>query len=108
MQAAVLESPGNMLLVDHADPADPGPDEVLVAVRRVGICGTDHHAYRGMQNFFLYPRVLGHEVAVEVLEVGHGVTGCEGAISAPCCPTSPAGPATAASAEEPTAATASR
>ena len=74
MQAAVLESPGSMLLVDHAEPADPGPGEALVAVRRVGICGTDHHAYRGMQNFFVYPRVLGHELAVEVLAVGAGVT----------------------------------
>jgi len=74
MQAAVLESPGSMLLVDRADPADPGPDDVLVAVRRVGICGTDHHAYKGMQNFFVYPRVLGHELAVEVLAVGAGVT----------------------------------
>lgn len=74
MQAAVLESPGNMLLVERADPADPGPDEALVAVRRVGICGTDHHAYTGMQNFFAYPRVLGHELAVEVLAVGDGVS----------------------------------
>jgi 2-desacetyl-2-hydroxyethyl bacteriochlorophyllide A dehydrogenase len=63
-----------MLLVDHPEPADPGPDEVLVAVRRVGICGTDHHAYEGKQNFFVYPRVLGHELAVEVLAVGDGVT----------------------------------
>jgi threonine dehydrogenase-like Zn-dependent dehydrogenase len=64
-----------MLLVDHPEPAGPGPGEVLVAVRRVGICGTDHHAYQGRQNFFAYPRVLGHELAVEVLEVGRGVTG---------------------------------
>jgi 2-desacetyl-2-hydroxyethyl bacteriochlorophyllide A dehydrogenase len=74
MQAAVLESPRSMMLVERADPADPGPGEVLVAVRRVGICGTDHHAYNGMQNFLVYPRVLGHELAVEVLEVGAGVT----------------------------------
>jgi 2-desacetyl-2-hydroxyethyl bacteriochlorophyllide A dehydrogenase len=74
MQAAVLERPGSMLLVERDEPADPGPGEVLVAVRRVGICGTDHHAYRGMQNFFAYPRVLGHELAVEVLTVGDNVT----------------------------------
>ena len=74
MQAAVLERPGSMLLVERDEPADPGPGEVLVAVRRVGICGTDHHAYRGMQNFFAYPRVLGHELAVEVLTVGASVT----------------------------------
>ncbi len=51
---------------------DPGPsvDHALVRVRRVGICGTDLHAIRGRQPFFTYPRVLGHELAVEVLEIG--------------------------------------
>ena len=74
MQAAVLESPGSIVLAEHPEPPDPGPGEVLVGVRRVGICGTDHHAYGGTQNFFAYPRVLGHELAVEVLAVGAGVT----------------------------------
>ena len=74
MQAAVLERPGSILLVERDEPADPGPGEVLVAVRRVGICGTDHHAYQGMQNFVAYPRVLGHELAAEILTVGAGVT----------------------------------
>jgi threonine dehydrogenase-like Zn-dependent dehydrogenase len=40
----------------------------------VGICGTDHHAFGGTQNFFSYPRVLGHELAVEVLAVGRNVS----------------------------------
>ncbi|MCY4519650.1 MAG: zinc-binding alcohol dehydrogenase family protein [Caldilineaceae bacterium] len=44
--------------------------EVLVRVRRIGICGTDLHAYRGRQPFFTYPRVLGHELAVEVVDPG--------------------------------------
>lgn len=46
----------------------------LVAVRRVGVCGTDFHAWRGHQPFFSYPRVLGHELAVVVDAVGAGVT----------------------------------
>jgi threonine dehydrogenase-like Zn-dependent dehydrogenase len=66
-----------MALADREEPGRPDSGEVLVAVRRVGICGTDHHAYRGEQNFFAYPRVLGHELAVEVLDVGRGVTGVE-------------------------------
>jgi threonine dehydrogenase-like Zn-dependent dehydrogenase len=41
----------------------------LVRVHRVGICGTDWHAYHGRQPFFTYPRVLGHELGVEVVEV---------------------------------------
>lgn len=45
-------------------------DEALTRVHRVGICGTDLHAYEGTQPFFSYPRVLGHELAVEILELG--------------------------------------
>ncbi|TSB47238.1 zinc-binding alcohol dehydrogenase family protein [Alkalicoccobacillus porphyridii] len=47
--------------------------EVLVQIKRVGICGTDLHAYMGNQPFFQYPRVLGHELAGEVAEIGNGV-----------------------------------
>lgn len=50
-----------------------GPGEALVAIRRVGVCGTDLHAFHGRQPFFRYPRILGHELGVEVLEVGDGV-----------------------------------
>jgi threonine dehydrogenase-like Zn-dependent dehydrogenase len=41
-----------------------------VRVLRVGVCGTDLHAYRGRQPMMVYPVVLGHELAVEVLELG--------------------------------------
>lgn len=43
-------------------------------VHRVGVCGTDIHAFNGKQPFFSYPRILGHELGVEVLAVGAGVT----------------------------------
>ncbi|WP_088319260.1 zinc-binding alcohol dehydrogenase family protein [Kineosporia sp. R_H_3] len=74
MLAAVLTGPGRLELVERPEEPDPGPGEVLVAVRRVGICGTDYHAYDGTQNFIEYPCVLGHELAVEVLAVGRDVT----------------------------------
>jgi len=73
MHEVILERPGSLVLREGAEPLPPGPGEALVAVRRVGICGTDLHAYGGHQNFFAYPRVLGHELAVEVLDVGAGV-----------------------------------
>jgi 2-desacetyl-2-hydroxyethyl bacteriochlorophyllide A dehydrogenase len=44
-------------------------------VRRVGVCGTDYHAFHGRQPFFTYPRILGHELAVDVVAVGDGVEG---------------------------------
>ncbi len=60
---------------DTEHPGAAGRGEALVRVHRVGICGTDLHAYRGRQPFFTYPRILGHELGVEVVETGPGVTG---------------------------------
>src|SRR5436190_10013353 len=74
MQAITLLQPGEFQLSDSRPPAKPGPGEALVRVRRVGICGTDIHAYGGKQPFFSYPRILGHELGVEVIAVGGGVT----------------------------------
>ena len=47
--------------------------EAKVAVHRVGICGTDMSCYLGKFPFFAFPRTPGHELGVEVLEVGEGV-----------------------------------
>src|SRR5688572_2970812 len=74
MHALRLESPKEFQLVDVAEPAAPGPGEALVRVHAVGICGTDISAYLGKMPFVTYPRILGHELGVEVLEVGDGVT----------------------------------
>lgn len=43
--------------------------EALVKVTRIGICGTDLHAYEGTQPFFSYPRILGHELACEIVDL---------------------------------------
>jgi len=45
------------------DEPEPSPGHAIVRIRRVGICGTDLHAFKGNQPFFTYPRVLGHELA---------------------------------------------
>lgn len=74
VQTIVLEEPGRLMLAETAEPARPGVGEALVAVWAVGICGTDIHAFAGRQPFFSYPRILGHELGVEVLSVGAGVT----------------------------------
>jgi threonine dehydrogenase-like Zn-dependent dehydrogenase len=73
MLSVVLVAPGQLELLERPEPPAPRRGEALVAVRRVGICGTDHHAYAGRQNFIRYPCVLGHELAVEVLALGPGV-----------------------------------
>lgn len=41
---------------------------VLLRIRRIGICGTDLHAFEGTQPYFNYPRILGHELAAEFIE----------------------------------------
>lgn len=73
MKTIVLDEPGKLRRTATDEPAAPEPGEALVTVRSLGICGTDYHAYRGRQPFFTYPRILGHELGVEVLEVGDGV-----------------------------------
>lgn len=66
MNAIVLEKPGCFAAVDRPDPGDPPPGMARVRVHRVGICGTDWHAYHGRQPFLSYPRILGHELGVEI------------------------------------------
>ncbi len=73
MKALVLEQPGQLVAAEAAEPAAPAAGEALVRTHRIGICGTDIHAYGGRQPFFTYPRILGHELGVEVLAVGAGV-----------------------------------
>ena len=70
MKTATLEEPGRFTLGDSTRTKTPEPQEVLVRVLTVGICGTDLHAFEGTQPFFSYPRVLGHELGVEVLSAG--------------------------------------
>ena len=70
MKTIVLTQPGVFQLTETVRPGAPGPTEALVRVHRVGICGTDLHAFRGRQPFFSYPRILGHELGVEVLALG--------------------------------------
>lgn len=67
MEALVCSSPGVLELQRKATPIR-GAGEALVRPLRVGICGTDYHIYEGKHPFLQYPRVMGHELAVEVVE----------------------------------------
>lgn len=70
MKTIVLKEPRQLELTQSKKPRGLAPDHALVKVHRVGICGTDLHAYLGNQAFFSYPRILGHELSVEVIELG--------------------------------------
>ena len=50
----------------------PGPGQVLVRIRRAGVCGTDLHIFEGSHPFLEYPRIIGHELSGEVAETGPG------------------------------------
>src|SRR5437016_1168272 len=69
MKTLTLNEPGNFAFSETPEPVDLPPGHALVRVRRVGICGTDWHAYHGRQPFFTYPRILGHELGIEVERV---------------------------------------
>lgn len=74
MKAIQLEKPEHFRTIELNEPAQPGPEEALVRVHRVGICGTDLSGYLGKMPFYSYPRIPGHELGVEVIAVGQGVT----------------------------------
>lgn len=74
MRAIQLLEPQQFRLIDIPEPTAPGPDEALVRVHRVGICGTDISGYLGKMPFYSYPRIPGHELGVEVVAVGSSVT----------------------------------
>jgi len=77
MQIAELTAPREFRLAQQAI-EEPGPGEIQVRVRAVGICGSDLHAYAegGVGDSpCLYPMVLGHEPAGTVVKTGPGVTG---------------------------------
>ncbi len=74
MKAVILNEPGKLDLYEAPEPGSPGAGEALIHVHRIGFCGTDYHAFHGRQPFFNYPRILGHELGVEVLAVGEWVS----------------------------------
>jgi 2-desacetyl-2-hydroxyethyl bacteriochlorophyllide A dehydrogenase len=63
----VCSEPGRLQLARRPGPRHD-PARVLVRPRCVGICGTDYHIFEGKHPYLQYPRVMGHELAVEVVE----------------------------------------
>lgn len=71
MKAAVLHGP-RTIRIDHVPVPQPAPDEVLVAVDAVGLCGSDVRCYTG-ERTLAYPMVLGHEIAGHIVAMGANV-----------------------------------
>lgn len=67
MKVLICESPG-ILRYSEKDTPVFGKGEALVRIHRIGICGTDLHAFEGVQPYFQYPRILGHELGAEFID----------------------------------------
>lgn len=76
MKTIECREPNRFVMKETEKPA-PGPGEALIRIKRIGICGTDLHAYRGRQPFFTYPRILGHELAAEIVQIGDNEYGLQ-------------------------------
>ncbi len=68
MLTIICDSPGTLSATERPKPTR-GEGEVLVRLRRVGVCGTDLHIFTGNQPYLSYPRVMGHELSGIVEEV---------------------------------------
>ncbi|TLV03785.1 zinc-binding alcohol dehydrogenase family protein [Dyadobacter luticola] len=80
MDILVCNTPGTLSYHEAEMPVSE-EGHSIIKIKRIGICGTDLHAFEGTQPFFNYPRILGHELAGEIVEtdridfqVGEAVT----------------------------------
>lgn len=76
MKSIVCEQPDLFIFKEMEEP-ELTQGSALVRIRRIGICGTDLHAYKGKQPFFTYPRILGHELAGIIEEIGDNELGLQ-------------------------------
>lgn len=79
VDALVCSRPGRLQLERRPAP-QPDAGQALVRPRRVGVCGTDYHIFEGKHPFLDYPRVIGHELSVEIVQAAAGLGPSAGAI----------------------------
>jgi len=73
MRAIVCHEPFQLDVVARDKPR-PGPGEVLIHIRQIGLCGTDFHIFAGKHPFLHYPRIMGHELGGEIVALGEGTS----------------------------------
>src|SRR4051812_19318301 len=67
MKTLTCTTPGSFQYSDQPTPL-VSKDHAIIKIKRIGICGTDLHAFEGTQPYFNYPRVLGHELSGELID----------------------------------------
>lgn len=73
IRQAVMTKPGNINITEIKMPVIE-PDEVLIQIKRIGVCGSDIHVWHGLHPYTSYPVVQGHEVSGLVAEIGSEVS----------------------------------
>lgn len=74
MKSIICQKPFQFDVIEVDKPAKQ-IGQALIRVKRIGICGTDLHAYEGKQPFFTYPRILGHELSGIIESIGENSAG---------------------------------
>ena len=72
MRAFMIVNPGETALGDVSKPV-PGPEDLLLRTRFIGLCGTDLNTFRGKNPMVTYPRIPGHEIAATIVDAGSQV-----------------------------------
>ena len=67
MNTLVCSEPGKLEYKTTTKP-ELSKGQAIIKIKRIGICGTDLHAFEGTQPYFNYPRILGHELAGELID----------------------------------------
>lgn len=75
MNGIVCDHIGSFQYRDNLPEPTMKSGEAVVRIRRIGICGTDMHAYQGNQPFFTYPRILGHELSGVIEQISDPTCG---------------------------------
>ncbi len=75
MRAFVIDNPGEFSLKGDVRKPEINETQVLVAIKKVGFCGSDLNTFRGLNPIVSYPRIPGHEIAAEIVEIGSKVPG---------------------------------
>lgn len=74
MKTVMINKPNDLQIIEMDKPVITEHDNVLIKMKAAGICGSDVHIYHGQNAAATYPRVIGHEMVGEVVEVGSNVT----------------------------------
>ncbi|WP_299549855.1 alcohol dehydrogenase catalytic domain-containing protein [Seonamhaeicola sp.] len=74
MRQAIMPQPGTIIIRQVEAPGEVSANEIKLAIKKIGVCGSDIHVYHGKHPFTFYPVVQGHEYSGEVVEVGDNVT----------------------------------